>query len=294
MNRPADKAGSWYSGDAESLRNEVNECLRNGIKRYGAALEATEGKPVAVAVPHAGLFFSGALAGLTFELVRRRWDTVDTFVIFGACHRERLREPGIWPDGEWDTPLGSVPVNNELAAEFIKAGIGDANKHAHIGDNSIELQMPFIKVMFPKAKIVPVAMAPFPKAWKYGEQAAEIVKKHGGGNVIAVASTDLTHYGSAFGIVPAGVGDKALVWTRENDQRFLDAVEKMDLENIVAIAERDGSACGAGAVAATAGWAKSFGCTKARVLARTDSHEIMPSADADHIVGYGAIAFPAE
>lgn len=291
MNRIADKAGSWYPAEAEALRAEVETCLQKGAAQYGRALEEGSGRPVAVVVPHAGLFYSGALAGLAFELVRKRGNRVETFVVFGACHRERLRKPAIWADGAWETPLGPVEVDAELARALIEQGVGEANPRPHEGDNAIELQLPFIKIMFPEAKIVPVAMGFFPDSWRYGELAAQVVKKRAADGVVAVASTDLTHYGASFGVTPAGAGPEALEWTRENDARFLNALTSLDLENIVPVAERDRSACGAGAAAAAAGWAKEFGCTEGRLLARTDSNEIMPQCRAEHFVGYGAVAF---
>lgn len=294
MNRKMDKAGTWYSDDKKELQKEVAECLRKGIGEYGRALDVDEGRPSAVMVPHAGLFFSGALAALAFELVRRRWEQVDTFVLFGACHRERLRKPAIWAEGEWETPLGGVTVDDELSSACIDAGVGEKNYTAHEGDNSLELQLPFIKSMFPDSRIVPVAVGFFPDAWRYGELAAGVVKKLGRKNVVAVASTDLTHYGASFGVMPAGVGDTALSWAKENDERFLDAVTEMRFEDMVSIAEQDRSACGAGAVAAAAGWARAFGCTGGRVLARTDSHESMPRGLAEHFVGYGVVTFPVD
>lgn len=294
MNRKADKAGSWYSADAQGLLEEVAECLRKGIAKYGKALDVEEGKPAAVVVPHAGLFFSGALAGLAFELVRRRWDEVKTFVLFGACHGERLRKPALWDNGAWETPLGAVEVDAALATAFIEAGVGEVNYRAHEGDNALELQLPFIKAMFPAAKIVPVAMGFFPDAGKYGEMAAEVVRARHEEGVVVVASTDLTHYGASFGMMAAGSGERALAWTRENDERFLAALVAMRVEDVVAVAERDGSACGAGAAAAAAGWARALGCARGRVLARTDSHEVMPRGEAEHFVGYGAVAFPME
>lgn len=294
MRRKADKAGSWYMGDGKGLRAEVEECVRKGIKAYGGALDQATGKPAAIMTPHAGLFFSGALAGAAFELVRRRWGRVDTFVLFGACHRMRLRRPGIWTRGEWDTPLGAVKVDEELAEAFLEAGVGEENYAAHEEDNALELQLPFIKAMFPDAGIVPVAMGLFPDSWRYGEMAAKAVRGRDAGVTVAVASTDLTHYGASFGVMTAGVGEKALAWAKMNDEKFLDAVVAMRGADIVNVAQRDGSACGAGAAAAAVGWARVFGCGGGRLLGRSDSHEVMPQGVAEHFVGYGAVAFSVD
>lgn len=290
MRRIAEKAGSWYAGDADGLASEVGECLAAARERYGRAIDEAAGTPVGVVVPHAGLFFSGAVAAAAFDLVRRRRDRVDAFLVFGACHTERLREPAVWAAGAWETPLGPVEVDEELARALLDAGVGRANYRAHEGDNAIELQVPFIRHCFPEAKIVPVAMGPFPAAGDMGRAAANAVAESGR-VVVGVASTDLTHYGRAFGLMPAGTGAAALRWIRDNDMRFLDAALALDSRKMLELASRDHSACGAGAAAALAGWSAALGCLRGRLLAYANSHEIMPRGEAEHVVGYGAVVY---
>lgn len=290
MVRNADKAGSWYAADPKALAAEVDECVRCARAEYGAAMDRAEGEPAAILVPHAGLFFSGAVAAAGFELVRERLGSVDTFVVFGACHRARLREPAIWPEGSWRTPLGDIEIDAGLAGALVAGGFGSANPDVHHGDNAIELQAPFIKRLFPGAKMVPAAMGFFRDSWKLGALAAAIAAKRGG-TVVAVASCDLTHYGASFGVMPAGTGRAALEWTRANDARLIDAMVNMDLDDIVPTAERDGSACGAGAAAASAGWGKVRGCDSGTLLAYTNSYEVMPQGEAEHLVGYAAISY---
>ncbi len=293
MHRAAEKAGSWYERDGEGLRLQVDECLADARDRYGHAVVEAVGHPVGIVVPHAGLVFSGAVAAAAFELVRQRVDRVDTFVVFGACHRARLSAPAIWAAGRWDTPLGSVEVDETLAQALVDAGVGREDYDVHQGDNAIELQMPFIKAMFPDAKIVPIAMGFFPDAGAMGKAAAGVAKQYGG-TTVAVASTDLTHYGASFGIMPAGTGEPALRWLAENDRRFLDAAVRMDARRVVEVAERDHSACGAGTVAAVIGWSAAYGASSGRVLAYTNSHEVMPQGEASHMVGYGALAYESD
>ncbi|MDR1533675.1 MAG: AmmeMemoRadiSam system protein B [Planctomycetota bacterium] len=284
-NRPAVLAGSWYPGEAEELAAALDACLRQAERLYGSA--RPEGEPAAAVLPHAGLAYSGAVAAAVFNWLRRAGTEVETFVVFGACHRVNPGIPAIWARGAWETPLGSVRVDEKLADILIEAGVGRADERPHAGDNAIELQIPFIRRLFPEAGLVPVAMPFRPDAHRLGGLAAAAA----GRRVIALASTDLTHYGAAFGLMPAGVGESALAWTRDNDRRFLEKLLEMDLAAIVPTAERDHSACGAGAAAAAAGWAGFRGCRAGRLLARTDSHEAAPGGRADHIVGYAALAY---
>ncbi len=286
----ADKAGSWYPATATELEAEIDDSLSLARTLYGAA-EATPGTvPLGIVVPHAGLAYSGRVAGVAFQLVRDALDAVDAFVIFGACHRAWLTRPAVWPDGEWETPLGPARVDADLAGRLIQAGVGEANPGVHNGDNAIELVVPFIKSMFPEAGIVPLAVSATADAATAGEKAFAALSGLGK-TVVAVASTDLTHYGAAFDCMPAGTGPEAVEWTRENDRPFLDALTGLELERIVSVAKRDASACGAGAAAAVAAWAKAGGAARGRVLAHTNSYEIMPRGPADHMVGYAALVF---
>jgi Predicted dioxygenase len=288
--RKAEKAGSWYAGNGHDLSEEATACLSRAETQYGRPQAEAGTLPVAIVSPHAGLAFSGSVAAVAFRMVRDALPKVDAFVVFGACHRFRLSRPALWASGCWQTPLGDIQVDSELARAMILKGIGENNESAHAGDNAIELQTPFIRFLFPEAKIVPIAMSSFPDSWRVG-YAASMLASASGKTVACVASTDLTHYGAAFGIMPAGVGQPALDWLAQNDDRFLSTLTDMDLDNIVPVAERDHSACGAGAAAAAAGWANARGCTRGVVLARTNSHEVMPNGIAEHMVGYASLAY---
>lgn len=291
--RSADLAGSWYSADPERLAGEVDACLAEAERKYGRPASEPRGAPLAIVVPHAGLAYSGAIAAIAFQLVRDRLGRVDTFLVFGACHRARLSRPAIWNEGPWQTPLGDIEIDHDLGGLLIARGVGVDNPVPHLGDNAIELQTPFIKRLFPEARMTPIAMAFFDDAWQIGETAAAAAAETGR-TVVAVASTDLTHYGSAFGVTPAGRGKPALKWTRRNDERFLDALVAMEKDKIVPVAKRDGSACGAGGAAAAGGWAHALGARAGRLLAHANSHEIMPRGEAEHIVGYASLAYLKE
>ncbi len=283
--RSATKAGAWYSLDPEALRRELNGHL-------GTVPEEGEARVLAAIVPHAGLAFSGPTAARVYAWVRRVQPAVDTFLVFGAVHTMHLSRPAVWAKGAWDTPLGEIPIDEALASRLVEAGVAEADEAPHRGDNAIELQTPFLKHCFPEAKLVPIATPALPAALAAGEKAWEVVQEQSG-TVVVLGSTDLTHYGHSFGMVPAGEGPEAVAWSKENDRRFLDEVLNLNVEEILPVAARDRSACGAGAVAATASYARKGGCQGGVLLEHTTSHDVMPSGKASHFVGYGAVMFPA-
>lgn len=282
--RKAAKAGSWYPDNPAQLMED--------IKEYTARRENTTGRVVAAMVPHAGFAFSGPTAGRSFAAIRANSPQADNFILLGAVHTMMLARPAIWAGGAWDCPLGAVQVNAELAGLMVQDGIGVAEPRPHIGDNALELQIPFVKYCFPQARVVPVAVPPNLEAARTGRRIYHLLREQGMlDNTVVVASTDLTHYGENYGFAPAGEGQQALRWSKENDRRLLDLALELKADEIVPTAQRDRSACGAGALAAAVAFAAEAGCTGGVLLEHTTSFEVMPHERADMFVGYAALVF---
>jgi len=160
---------------------------------------------------------------------------------------------------------------------------------AHEGEHSIEVQAPFIKYLCPDAKIVPVAIPPDDShvtGRKIGEAVSGIGKK-----IVVVGTTDLTHYGAAYGFTPFGHGDKAKRLMRENDRRMIELALNMKYAEIREEAERNGNACGPGALAATVAAARAMGADKGYLLEYTTSYDVMPEGEFRMAVGYAGIVF---
>jgi len=120
--------------------------------------------------------------------------------------------------------LGTCKIDSDLAvgmvAEFPFCS-GKRGSH-YEQDNTIELQMPFIKYFFPDAKILPIGVPPAEKSLMIGERLVEMAEKTGK-KLLVVGSTDLTHYGLNYGYTPQGRGKEALEWVRnENDRKIIE------------------------------------------------------------------------
>jgi AmmeMemoRadiSam system protein B len=113
--------------------------------------------------------------------------------------------------------------------------------------------------------------------------------------IVAIGSTDLTHYGPRYGFTPMGVGAEALHWASEvNDRQFIDLALALEPKRLLANALENGNACGPGAAAAVVTAAQRLGAKKGVLLGHTNSNEIMlremGTASRDS-VGYAAIVF---
>lgn len=283
-------AGQFYPGQHDACIDEINNCLDAGTIN-----ESLPEIIVAGIVPHAGWTFSGSLAALVFSAIRLQHEKVHTFVIFGAAHRYFGGIPAVYDRGFWETPLGEVPVDEELAEEVLSLGPAESDCDAHRSEHSMEVQVPFIQYLFAGAKILPILVPPSEKAITLGENIGRIIKKNEQKKIVCIGSTDLTHYGPNYGFTPKGIGPEALQWADTvNDKKFIDLALDLEPQALLAGAAENCNACGAGASAATIAAAKELGSTKGILLAHTNSNMIMRqkmgSSSADS-VGYAAIIY---
>jgi AmmeMemoRadiSam system protein B len=157
-------------------------------------------------------------------------------------------------------------------------------------EHSIEVQIPFLQYLFPDAQILPVMVPPDRHAPVLGQKIGEYLAGQDK-QVCVLGSTDLTHYGPSFWFTSYGTGAEALAQMKENDQRIIDMVVRMQAEMVVTEAEEHRNACGAGAIAATVAAANALGAERGYLLEHTTSQDVMPERPATDFVGYAGIIF---
>jgi MEMO1 family protein len=279
--RKADFAGSWYPSSASECEREIERFLKGG--RGDGAPEPTVGG----IVPHAGWFFSGAIACNVINALRDE-SPPEVIVVFGM-HLHPASPSYIMTEGSWATPFGEIPIHETIAKDVAgKFPFKIETPERYTRDNTIELQLPFVKYFFENSKIVPVGAPPSKKSMEIGAYVADLAIRSGIRMKI-VGSTDLTHYGSNYAFAPKGSGKDALDWVRnENDKRVIDAMLEMDPEKVVKEGLSSQNACCAGAAAAAISAGKRLGAEKARLLAYATSHDKSPG---ESFVGYAGIVF---
>lgn len=278
-------AGMFYPAHEASCRREVEGYLAQ------ATCDLAGCEMVGGVAPHAGWTFSGLATAHVYATLRRQTPP-ETVVLFGAVHSWRVGAPSVFGAGRWRTPLGALSVDEELAQEVLQAANGELldSPEAHLDEHAIEVQLPFLARVCPEARILPIAVPPVAGADGIGALVAACARGLGR-RTVAIASTDLTHYGPRYGLVPAGVGEGALQWIHANDARVLDLMAGLRGDAILDEVERHHNACGAGAVAAAVGFSAAMGATRGQVVYYTTSHEVSPVGPASDMVGYGAVVF---
>jgi AmmeMemoRadiSam system protein B len=236
--------------------------------------------------PHAGWFYSGAIAARAISSLDRDADTV---AVIGG-HLPAGLPPLFAEEDGVITPLGTMEIDREFREILIKelGGSGDPYQ-----DNTVEIQLPMAAYFLPRARLLWLRLPAEGTSFETGNRIAQIgmaLKR----KIVLIASTDLTHYGRNYGFMPHGAGEKALEWVKKvNDARFLEAVEAGDPGMVLEYAERKKAACSAGAVLGALGFAEAWGLDQGRLLAYGTSADFMDddSAPPDSFVGYGAIAW---
>jgi MEMO1 family protein len=282
-------AGTFYPADEARARREVQHALQQA--GAGAGCANLPGPIRAGIVPHAGWAFSGVTAAHLFRALGDQ-DPPETFILLGAVHRWGVEAASVYPSGSWQTPLGRLRIDEQLAEAVLGIG-GNAlvrAPQAHQDEHSIEVQLPFIQHLYPEAMMLPIAVPPTSGAPKVGRLLSQAAQNLGR-QAIAIGSTDLTHYGPRYGMAPAGAGEAALEWIHRNDRRIIDRMLEMRADEVLSEAESHHNACGAGAIAAAIAFAQNTGANKGILLDYTTSHEVMPMGAARDMVGYAAVAF---
>lgn len=263
-------AGSWYPGLPDALVAEVDGLLAAAPPR------AVPGRLVALVSPHAGLRYSGAVAGHAYALLAGR--RALTVVLVGPSHRLAFDGVSVWPSGAYETPLGRVPIAEDLAAalastagDLVREGTGHRDEH------SLEMQLPFLQRIVPDLRLLPILM---------GSQAREEVEDlaralagvlAGRPDVLLVASSDLSHY------QPAAVANAL-------DAEVVGDVERFDADRLLErLEEYPHHACGGGPMAAVMKAAAGLGATTATILRYADSGDA-GEHDKSRVVGYLAAA----
>jgi hypothetical protein len=276
-------AGSWYPGTEQECRRTIESFFQD-LK----SCPSVTGSYKAGIVPHAGWYYSGRLACNVIKCLKECGLNPEIIIIFG-----RHLYPGgknyIMTEGEWATPLGNLKIDRELAEGLVKEfnfKIETASNSEP--DNTVELQLPFIKYFFPETMILPMGVPPAGPSLQIGKRVGQMAKALNR-KALILGSTDLTHYGYNYDFVPQGTGTKALDWVKnQNDKRVIDLMLQLKAEEVMQESLRNRNACCSGAAASTIAAVEELGGQRGDLVDYYTSYDIRPDTS---FVGYAGIVF---
>ncbi len=242
-----------------------------------------KGELIGLIAPHAGYQFSGQTAAFAYKnLIGRNFDTV---ILIGSSHYSRFAGVSVVSNGFFETPLGRVAIDENLAEKIIKnqpelfiEDIGQKEEH------SLEVQLPFLQKTLKDFKIAPFLFGNSAKK-DYQLLAKAILKAIEGKKVLLIASSDLSHYPSA---ETAATSDKMIIRAILSGN-----IEKLESE--ISLMENEKMpgqltfACGLEAIKTVMAVTNNLGVGRAELLNYSHSGEI--SGDNSKVVGYASIGF---
>lgn len=193
-------AGLFYPSAPGALHGLVDQLVAEAAGRWPAP-PAASGPLAGILVPHAGLAYSGLVAAAAWRLLpAATGGQRPTVVLLGTNHGAGwLRGVGSWAGGRWRTPLGDLEVDADLAGAVLDLGAPfGVDSRCHLGEHSIEVQLPFIRRLAPDARIVPLSVAAGRGAGaiEAGERLGRLLaeRRGAGAAVLLAISTDMAHY----------------------------------------------------------------------------------------------------
>jgi MEMO1 family protein len=267
-------AGHFYQGTAEALRKQVQGFIIPGAKKV---------KALGILVPHAGLLYSGAVAGAVYSSV----ELPDTFILIGPNHTGLGTSVSLMSSGQWETPLGVVDIDEQLAAAILKKSTHiHEDTLAHLREHSLEVQLPFIQYLKHAFKIVPLQMldTTLTTCLEVGQAIAAAIKElgaHGAEresedhHVLIVASSDMSHYERA-------------ATARDKDSKAIHQITNLDPLGLYRTVRDNGiTMCGYGPAVSMLAACNALGASRAELIKYANSGDV--SGDYEQVVGYAGI-----
>lgn len=263
-------AGSFYSASPEALAADLSQYMPRTAAPQAA---------IAVVSPHAGLMYSGHVAGAVYARVI----IPGTAILIGPNHSGLGPPISVYPQGSWLIPGDSVPVDADLAETLLaKLPQAKADTSAHLCEHCLEVQLPFLRRARNDVRIVPILLGAvsLELCRQLGACLARIILDHsppGGGAAgpLLIASTDLTHY------EPDQVA-------RMKDRQAIAAIERLDPTALSAAVREQGIAmCGFAPTMTVLHAARALGATTGTLVRYATSGDI--SHDRTSVVGYAGL-----
>jgi AmmeMemoRadiSam system protein B len=264
MKRKPAVAGQFYPASSQDLSRQVEGFI---------TLDAGKEDAIGVVSPHAGLIYSGKVAGEVYSRIR----IPHTVILIGPNHTGIGRPVSIMSAGSWQIPTGEFSIDEDVAGRLKeKTSLIEEDTTAHMMEHSIEVQLPFIFHFLQDVMIVPIMVMhdSLEICRQVGVAIADVIKESNS-PILIVASSDMSHY-------------ETDITARRKDNMAIKRILEMDPEGLYStVINEKISMCGIVPVATMLYAAKRLGAKKSRLVKYMTSGEI--SGDYGHVVGYAGM-----
>jgi len=271
MIRPSAVSGTFYHADPQKLKSYIKKAL-SSVKIPKTILSSIK-DPLGYIVPHAGYVYSGLTAAYAYKIIEK--NPVSTLIILGPSHHIFVKGSCVYPEGNFETPLGNVKVNEKVCSFLLKHKDFSVNEEAQLVEHSIEVQLPFLQMVLQKDfKIVPIIIGSnnLIHFEKLVESFLEIFDRFKDETFAVIASTDLSRF-------------HPLEVSKRIDSNFINLVRSLNFKEIIeGINSNQIEACGAGPVLTTLLLCNTMNKKNVTVLHHSNSS--LHSHNKKRVVGY--------
>ncbi|PNR96712.1 AmmeMemoRadiSam system protein B [Petrotoga sp. 9PWA.NaAc.5.4] len=267
MKRKAVVAGTFYPSNPQKLKNTLKNF-------YGENFSPDTNhiiSPMGIITPHAGYIYSGETAVKAYKRVFEQ-GIAKRVILIGPNHTGLGSPISLFEEGSWETPLGTIDVDDKACQKIIKDLNLSNDPFAHFKEHSLEVQLPFLQfVLSNNFKIVPICL--MDQRLETAKKIAYVIRNLLKEGDLVIASTDMNHYENH-------------LTTIEKDNKVIQAIQNMDVEAMYDTIKRYNiTMCGFGAVAALL----NIGFKKVEIIDHTTSGD--KSGDYNAVVGYLSAVF---
>lgn len=228
--REAMVAGLFYPEAGPELLWAVDSSLEAAEATSHMAAPAPAAAARCILSPHGGFSYSSLAQAKAWRELKGR--SPSRIVVLGPWHG--ANEQGVFlPESNvFRTPLGDLCVDDEICDELESSGtVFVRNDIPHMEEHSIELQLPFMKRLFPDALLIPILVGGHDRRLPASlSRALDLTIEEYGDSIAVVASSNLS---SSF------KPDEAAA----RSDRIIEALERGDAE---ALANDEGREMGFG------------------------------------------------
>ncbi|MBU2541172.1 MAG: AmmeMemoRadiSam system protein B [Candidatus Omnitrophica bacterium] len=267
MLRESVASGKFYPSSAAAIRKQINSLLPKERAQKSSAIAAM--------LPHAGYIYSGEVAVSVIAQLEIR----KNIILLGPNHTGIGKRVSISSKGKWNTPMGDVEINEEIAKAFLSnSEILEEDISAHVYEHCLEVELPILQYFSSDFKIVPIVVGQISLS-EILKLAADLVKTIKTADLVDetlfLASSDMTHYESQ-------------QEANSKDKLAISQIEKLSAKGLIEIVSKNNiSMCGVYPTAVVIEAARILGAKKAELIKYETSAKA--SGDYSQVVGYAGL-----
>lgn len=264
--RKAVVAGQFYPSSKQGLLNQIETLIDKKADKLDI---------IACMLPHAGYIYSGAVAGETLSHINIK----DRIILLGPNHTGYGARFSIMTAGTWQTPLGEVNIDSQLAQKILgHSKYLEDDALAHMYEHSLEVELPFLQYFKNDFEIVPIVVLSdcIDMLKEIGKEIAASIKECDPEyQTMLIASSDMTHY-------------EPKAQAQQKDKEAIQAILELNEDKLMERRERlNISMCGYAPVIVMLSAAKLLGAKKSKLIKYQTSGDV--TGENDSVVGYAGI-----